>query len=275
MAREKESANGSSAKPKKLAAIKPCRALPTNRIAFPKQLDILRAFGAASEPDGRPVNNGDVASIVGLTAGTVSIINGFFLDLQLLQRTGDGICPSSEVLEYNRTSAWNAETAPQQLAPAIARSWFAQALMPKLRFKAISEEEAIQTLASAATAGPEYRSQIETLLDYLRVCGIVARENGQVRLSQQQQNGQESTRTEQNTTTATTADPCPLPTRATTITTQFSPSPTAGIVQFNISAKVDMQELATWSPDRIAAFFAGIAQVLAAKKGVEEVANAQ
>jgi hypothetical protein len=33
-----------------------------------------------------------------------------------------------------------------------------------------------------------------------------------------------------------------------------------------------MQELANWRPDRISAFFAGIAQVLAAKGEVEEVA---
>ena len=42
-----------------------------------------------------------------------------------------------------------------------------------------------------------------------------------------------------------------------------------GLVQFAVSVRVDMSELSTWSPDRIAAFFGGIAQVLAAKGKVE------
>src|SRR4051812_35970064 len=38
-----------------------------------------------------------------------------------------------------------------------------------------------------------------------------------------------------------------------------------GCVQFCISVKVDMAELARWEPDRIAMFFNGIAKVVAAK----------
>jgi hypothetical protein len=47
-------------------------------------------------------------------------------------------------------------------------------------------------------------------------------------------------------------------------------SDAAGVVQFNISVKVDMTEFATWTPERIAAFFAGVAAVLAAKGKMEK-----
>jgi hypothetical protein len=51
--------------------------------------------------------------------------------------------------------------------------------------------------------------------------------------------------------------------------------PTEGVVQFHISVKVEMAEFSNWKPDRIAAFFGGIAQVLAAKAAVEKNAGGE
>lgn len=42
---------------------------------------------------------------------------------------------------------------------------------------------------------------------------------------------------------------------------------TDGMLQFAISIRVSMAELANWSPDRITAFFSGVAKALAANKG--------
>ena len=60
--------------------------------------------------------------------------------------------------------------------------------------------------------------------------------------------------------------------KTATIATTFS-TPVEGIVQFNVSVKVNMQEFAGWQPDRVAAFFNGIAQVLAAKGAIEKEAS--
>ena len=60
-------------------------------------------------------------------------------------------------------------------------------------------------------------------------------------------------------------------TRSSAVATMFT-QPTEGVVQFHISVKVDMAEFADWSPERITAFFAGIAQVLAAKGKLEKSA---
>lgn len=46
--------------------------------------------------------------------------------------------------------------------------------------------------------------------------------------------------------------------------------PTQGIVNFHVDVKLNMSEMADWSPDRITAFFKGIALVLSAKAGVEK-----
>jgi len=53
------------------------------------------------------------------------------------------------------------------------------------------------------------------------------------------------------------------------VTTAFA-TPTEGVVQFHVAVPVDMKEFAGWSPDRITAFFSGIAQVLAAKRTIEK-----
>jgi hypothetical protein len=45
---------------------------------------------------------------------------------------------------------------------------------------------------------------------------------------------------------------------------------TPGKFNLNISVEVDMAEFATWRPERIQAFFRGVAEVLAAKADVEK-----
>jgi len=45
--------------------------------------------------------------------------------------------------------------------------------------------------------------------------------------------------------------------------------PSSSGVAFDVRLQVDMAEMATWSPDRITAFFGGIAAVLAAKNASE------
>src|SRR5579863_8993712 len=73
--------------PKAAASSKPTKFLPTDRITFSRQLDILRAWAAASGPLGKAVANNDVADIVKMQASTVSLANAFFASVGLLTRT--------------------------------------------------------------------------------------------------------------------------------------------------------------------------------------------
>ncbi len=249
---------------------RPTRILPTDRITFARQLDILRAYGALSGPAAKPITNADVASVVGMTPSTVSVSNAFFADTGLLQRTDKGYVPCPEVLAFQHAYEWNPETASQKLAPVLARTWFADALLPRLGFKPLEIRDAIQCLGEAATAGTEYESQLQVLVNYLHAAGLVEQEDNMVRGSQSRPPESQPT----------TADPPPTntgsvsrdpPTRAAPqVSTAFSRAP-EGVVQFHISVKVDMAEFSNWSPDRISAFFSGIAQVLAAKGKVEDL----
>jgi hypothetical protein len=242
---------------------KPMKVLPTDRIAFPKQLDLLRAYAAASGPTGKAVTNAEVGSIVKMMDTTVSIANAFFADVGLLTRADGGHLPAAEVVSFQRAFEWNPDGASQKLGPLIAETWFAKALLPKLSFHAMEEAEAIQTLAEAAGAGPDYERQLRICLDYIVAGGLAQRDGTLLKLVR---NGAPAS--ERLTGTGTGEPKDPVPSKAA-VATAFA-QPTEGVVQFHVSVKVDMAEFAGWQPERISSFFSGIAAVLAAKGAIEK-----
>src|SRR5258708_2838602 len=56
---------------------KPVKVLPTDRIRHDKQLDILRAFAAASGHERKPVTTEDVGAIVKMAGSTITQITPF------------------------------------------------------------------------------------------------------------------------------------------------------------------------------------------------------
>lgn len=248
---------------------RPTEALPTNRIAVSKQYDLLRAFGAVSGPDGNPVTNVEVAKIANLHASTVGLAVPFFTASGLLTKTNDGLVPPPEVLDFNAAYEWNPETAFHRTAPVLSNTWFFERLLPKLRFGPLSRKDAIQELAMASSAAPDYRGQLDTLIEYLEASGLVRRDGDSIRLASSSEaepdEGAATGKATELISKAETVQQKVVPPVSTSFT-----GPTAGVVQFNISVKVDMTEFAGWSPDRISAFFSGVAQVLAAKGSVEE-----
>ncbi len=183
--------------------------LPTPRIAFGKQLDLLRAFAAASGPDKRAVGNADTSKYVGLSANTVSLANPFFADVGLIERVGGGFVPSQAVVNFAQAFEWDADGASHELAPVFGQSWFGSALLPRLGFASLSEKEALQIIDAAAEAGPKYENQLRILLDYLEVTGLIEREGGNVRSAPPRAaaRGQQA----EKDTDADSAEPAPKP----------------------------------------------------------------
>jgi hypothetical protein len=257
------------------------RTLPTDRIAFSKQLDILRAWAAASGPGGKSVYNADVAKLVKMAGSTISLANPFFTDVGLLLRVDGGMVPSPEVSSFNHAYQWNADTAAFKLAPVIERTWFAEALIPSLTMGQIAEGEAIATLSESGGAGKDYADQLHTLLEYMQAAGMIVLDGGFVR---RVRTGADFAATSAAATT-TTITPNPnanseqsagdgreqFAPRHSPVSTAFF-KPAEGMVNFHVSFKVDMTEMGGWSADRISAFFAGVAQVLNAKGSIEEKA---
>lgn len=269
-------AAGQQSQQAKPAKSKPTQTLPTDRVVFNKHLSLLRAYAAASGHNTKAVKLAEVADIAKISAPTISQANGFFLDVGLLQKTEGGFVPAQEVMAFAKAHEWSPATASHKLAPVMGQTWFAQQLLRKLAFDPkMKEADAIAELAQAAGAGREYTNQVKVLIDYLEASGIVAREGDYLR----KPTGQPSTPAapiERATQAHPTEhkevqhrEPAAARSNVSTAFTQM----TGGRVQFNISVNVDMAEFSGWTPDRITAFFAGIAQVLAAKGAVEQKAN--
>jgi hypothetical protein len=261
--------------PGKPVRIKPSRVLPTNRISFPKQLELLRGFAAESGPTKKPVTVDEAGKLAGMVGSTVTLANPFFLDVGFLtkhEQKGEAwkFVPSEAVFEFKRQYEWQPEKASQKLVSIVGRSWFADALMPRLSMSPISEDDAITLLAEKATAAPEYKSNLRILIEYLAAAGVVERENGQIRLSRNADLTPPAKQPEVGRVEPAQQPETPALNPA--LSTGFI-QPRPGAMNFHIDVSVDLSEIAEWSADRITAFFSGVAMVLHAKGQLEQKAS--
>jgi hypothetical protein len=252
----------------KPAIPKPTKTLPTERIGVAKQLDMLRAYAAVSNNGARPAPVNEVAAVVKTAPSSVSLVNAFLASINLITRTDAGsYIPAPEVVGFLRAYEWDKETASHKLAPVFREAWFWKSLYPRLAYGAIEEDVAISVLAEASAAAPEYKKELRTIIDFLIAGGMVRREGSTIKLSSKDIPMEASA-----PATRESAPPAPEPVPLRSpgdVRTGFTASP-AGAVSFNVNVNVDMAEFASWRPDRIQAFFRGIAEVLAAKADVEK-----
>lgn len=236
---------------------RPKYTLPTERIAFDRQLEILRAYVSASGQQYKtPVSNSDLGQIVKLNTSTVSLANPFLREAGLIEPADGGHLPAAYTIDYARAFQWDKDTAGEKLAPAFRDSWFDQAIRPTLYIRPMTEDEALKRLADAASVGPRHRPQLRILMEYLQVSALIKREGGQVMIGN---------RGEATQKPAEAIRPAP-PSEGR----PSSPSrPGEGGIDLDVHIHASMDEIKAWQPERISAFFAGIAAVLAAKGGGE------
>lgn len=254
--------NGKPA-PAKIDRSRPRYALPTDRIAFQRQLDLLRAFAVVSGSSRKTVTIQDVAQAMGMTTSTLSLANGFFLESGLLTRSDRLFMPCDELFAYNSACQWEQEDAGTKLQPVIEQTWFAKALLPRLSLKPIDEGLAVQILAENAVASTSYKGQIKTLIEYLIAAGLVIRDGSLLRGNKRLGASAPAIDLEELPTMGD--QPSPRFTQPTPASHPvLSPGIPAGI-HYNFSIDLEFSELSSWSPERITAFFGGLAQMLAAK----------
>lgn len=153
--------------------LKPTKILPTDRLTTENQLNILRAYVAASGTDRNAVANSDVEKVANISANSVSLCNGFFNEIGLLFREGIKQRPTDAAFDYFQAHQWKPDTASTKLGPCFAQSWFGKALLPKLTFRQLTKDEALGFLAEEAKAGVEYRKSLEIAVEYLIAAGLV------------------------------------------------------------------------------------------------------
>ncbi|MGE0273770.1 MAG: hypothetical protein AB7H88_18485 [Vicinamibacterales bacterium] len=250
-------------KASKKRPVRPNKPIPTERMKIERQLAVLRAFASVYASTGKPVTNREVAETVDMAETTTSLANYFFAETGLLQKASGGMVPVDEVLAYNQAFAWEPETAAHNMGPVLAGGWFWEVLQPKLTFRPLEENDAITALGAACAAAPAYKLNLKVILDFLVAGGLVERDGSILRIARQTKSPDQQV--------AKQAEPAAVETHGPAggrTSTGFSQHRDA--VHFNINVDVSMTELGSWSPERITALFAGIAQVMAAKSGLEK-----
>jgi hypothetical protein len=245
---------------------KASRILPFERVTFAKQLEILRAYAAASLQG--TVSNAEVASIVGLAPETVSMCNGFYSSVGFIQKGEGGWIVAPDVQAFHRAFDWNKETASHKLAPLLQSSWFALALQSNLSFRPHDEDEAIELLADAANASRDHKRQLRMLLELLEAAGLILRDGTHLK-SRVTSMPEQSAAQRPETPKEQSGETPPARPKVATAFSQIA----QGTMRFNVSFDMDLSELSNWRPDRIATFLNGIAQILAAKAEVEKTAG--
>ena len=155
--------------------------LPTNRLTFQKQVDIIRAYGAAYDAGKGPVGIEDITGYVNMAASTVSQTNAFLTDVGLVRKDGRRFVPSPEVQAMNRLYDVSRDKAHAKLSPLFEKTWFGAIVMPKLKFRPMPEEDMVHELFEAATAETAHLSQVRMLIDYLVLVGLVERDGAVLR----------------------------------------------------------------------------------------------
>ena len=174
---------------------RPSKPVPTDRISFPKQLDLLRAYAAFSGVDRRAVSLSDVGQTTGMTPATASLANAFFLEVGFLAKHdslraaegGHGFLPTQVTVDYCQTYEWDKDTAAHKLAPALKASWGWEAIEGRLRFAEAQEQEVVRILAEASEASPHYEPQLKTMIAYFESAGLVDRDGQSIRLVRREQ----------------------------------------------------------------------------------------
>jgi len=252
------------------------KALPSDRLSFEKSLVVLRCFAIGAGAENKPVSNAQLADLTRLNESTAGVNNVFFAQAGLITKVGNGYTPIPEVVSFERAYQFNQETAGQKLAPALRRSWFGAALLPKLAVRPVSEDEALGELAEACRAQPEHKPQLRALLDYLVVGLVIERDGGMIRQGRLARDDGQTPRTEDSTMAAqaqvtVTQNGAPQ-TPAPRVQTVFTGGGPAGGINLAVNIEVNYAEMGTWPPQVVTAFMAGLAQVINAKAAAESSA---
>ena len=160
----------------------PTRPLPIERISFAKQLEILRAYDAASGQSKNLVGLDKVGELAGVKADTVSLANRFFVPVGLILKVDAKFRPSDAVHEFAVSVGWKDENAAYKLASVFEGAWFWDAIKPSLTFGQMQARDVLNKLALACDAAPKYEPQLQMLITYLEASGLIARDGNVVTL---------------------------------------------------------------------------------------------
>jgi len=219
--------------------------IPTSRLTLPKQVEIIRAYGAAFDVSKGPVGIEEVVKFVGMAAATVSQTNAFLQEVGIVRKDGRRFIPASEVMAMNRLYEVNKEKALSKLAPLFEKTWFGTLVIPKLKFRPMAEEDLVHQLFEVATAETQHLQQIRMLIDYLVLVGLVERDGANLKIKNGAHDDAPSSAPAAVATAAPAAEPAAMATAA---------EPPAAVLLLNAEGtrRVTVKAPATITPAELA-----------------------
>jgi hypothetical protein len=155
------------------------RSLPTDRLSFEKQVEVLRAIAQMSGNARRPVTAEDLSAAIGLKGNTGGLSNKFFRDCGWVESAGRGAYAATEpLLEHHRhlnVDAQDVAGARRYLAASARGSWFWEAIEPMLDDGGARQTMILHSLSKAAGAY-EHTPQLLLILTWLDWLGLVRRD---------------------------------------------------------------------------------------------------
>ena len=154
------------------------RSLPTDRLSFDKQVDVLRAIAQMSGSNRRPVTAEDLSASIGLRGNTGGLSNKFFRDSGWVVSAGRGMYTATDpLLEYHRhlnVDPQDMGGARRHLAGAARDSWYWE-VVEQLLDGGARQTMILHALSKAAGAY-DHMPQLQLILTWLEWLGLVRRE---------------------------------------------------------------------------------------------------
>jgi hypothetical protein len=153
--------------------------LPSDRLTFDKQRDVLLAIAQMGGSVKRAVTAEECSAAVGLKGGTGGLSNRFFCDAGWVDFAGRGnYAPSDALVEYYRQTSIDPTsemTAREHLRATMKSAWFWGVLEPLLGPGGLRRNLAVMQLSKAAGT-TDHTPQLHLILEWVEWVGLVRRE---------------------------------------------------------------------------------------------------
>lgn len=157
--------------------------LPSPRISFERQFEVLRAYVAASKDGKEAVGYNDFGKLT-VSPTNVSGNNKFFEHLTLIAKAEGApgkYVPTKDAIQICKDFAWKKEDNVRSiLADLISRSWFGESAKTLLATRGrVTENDLLAQLGYDSGADPEkHMASLKVLVEYLKFSGLIRLEDG-------------------------------------------------------------------------------------------------
>jgi hypothetical protein len=169
------------------AKARPERPIPTDRLRFDNQLEVLKAVASLSGNNRRGVGAETMSASIGLKGGTGGLNSRFFRSVNWFDAVGRGEYTASPGLlafqQHINVDPEGLVEATAGMRSEIRRSWVWEVVGPMLESGNPVREKAVLLALAQAAGATNHTTQLETIIEWLVWVGVIVRDGEQIRLA--------------------------------------------------------------------------------------------